>query len=37
MFTNLQNANIKDSSLLLKGSRMRAFSKESMRNKIAFS
>ena len=36
MFTNLQNANIKVSSWLLKESRMRVFSKEVMRNEITF-
>ena len=36
MFTNLQNANIKVSSWLLKESRMCVFSKEVMRNEITF-
>ena len=36
MFTNLQSADIKDSSWLLKESRMCVFSKETMRNGIAF-
>ena len=36
MFTDLQSADIKDSSWLLKESRMHVFSKKGMRNGIAF-
>ena len=36
MLTNLQNANIKVSSWLLKQSRLNVFNKEGMRNEIAF-
>ena len=36
MFTNLQNANIKINSWLLKESKMCAFSKEGMKNEVTF-
>ena len=36
MFTNLLNANIEDSSWLLKESRMCVFSKQGMMNGISF-
>ena len=36
MFTNLQNANIKVNSWLLKESKMCVFSKEGMRNEVTF-
>ena len=36
MFTDLHSADKKDSSWLLKGSRMCVFSKEGIRNGVAF-